>query len=88
MCVPGVSENKAIAVAKAFPTYSSLMTIFEDSNLAEKDIYTQEQQRTEGENFLSKSNNKFYFRLLQIFGFRDDPPMSFINKDLMKFEYF
>ena len=37
MCVPGVSENKAIAVAKAFPTYSSLMTIFEDSSLAEKD---------------------------------------------------
>ena len=37
MCVPGVSENKAIAVAKAFPTYSSLMTIFEDSSLSEKD---------------------------------------------------
>lgn len=62
--------------------------VHRESNLAEKDIYSSEQQRIEGENLLSKSNNKFYFRLLQIFGFRDHPPMSFINKDLMKFQYF
>ena len=37
MCVPGVSENKAIAVAKAFPTYTSLMMVFEDPKLQEKD---------------------------------------------------
>ena len=35
MCIPGVSENKAIAIAKAFPTYSSLMTVFEDQKLTE-----------------------------------------------------
>ena len=37
MCVPGVSENKAIAVAKVYPTYSSLMAVFEDTSLAERD---------------------------------------------------
>ena len=36
MCIPGVSENKAIAIAKAFPTYSSLMMVFEDQKLTEQ----------------------------------------------------
>ena len=30
MCIPGVSENKAIAIAKSFPTYNSLMVVFDD----------------------------------------------------------
>ena len=30
MCIPGVSENKAIAIAKVFPTYNNLMTVFDD----------------------------------------------------------
>ena len=37
MCIPGVSENKAIAIAKAFPTYNSLMTVFDRPHLPEKD---------------------------------------------------
>ena len=37
MCIPGVSENKAIAVAKAFPTYNSLMCVFDDPRSTEKD---------------------------------------------------
>ena len=37
MCIPGVSENKAIAIAKNFPTYNSLMTVFDDPTSTEKD---------------------------------------------------
>lgn len=37
MCIPGVSENKAIAIAKAFPTYNSLMTVFDRPHLPEND---------------------------------------------------
>jgi hypothetical protein len=33
MCVPSVSENKAIAIAKAYPTYSCLMTMLTDQTL-------------------------------------------------------
>ena len=36
MCVPGVSENKAIAIAKVFPTLDSLMNILQDSRQPEK----------------------------------------------------
>ena len=36
------------------------------------------------ENLLSKENNKYLFRLLQIFGFKDEPLLSFIDKDHMK----
>ena len=36
MCVPGVSENKAIAIAKVFPTLDSLYNVFSDSTVQEK----------------------------------------------------
>ena len=36
MCVPGVSENKAIAIAKVFPTLGSLMSLLADSSVPEK----------------------------------------------------
>lgn len=41
-----------------------------------------------GENLLSKRKNKHYFRLLQIFGFRDESLISFLDKDHMKKDYF
>ena len=37
MCIPGVSENKAIAIAKVYPNYNSLMTLFDDPTFQEKD---------------------------------------------------
>ena len=37
MCIPGVSENKAIAIAKVYPTYNNLMTLFDDPTQQEKD---------------------------------------------------
>lgn len=40
-----------------------------------------------GENLLSKRKNKYYFRLLQIFGFRDESLISFLDKISMKKEY-
>ena len=36
MCVPGVSENKAIAIAKVFPTLDVLMSMLSDGKLTEK----------------------------------------------------
>ena len=36
MSVPGVSENKAIAVAKVFPTLDSLMKMLSATNESEK----------------------------------------------------
>ena len=41
-----------------------------------------------GENLLSKRKNKYYFRLLQIFGFRDESLVSFIDKDEMKKQFY
>lgn len=37
MCVPGVSENRAIAIAKAIPTLDSLMAMLSDKKVLEKD---------------------------------------------------
>ena len=37
MCVPGVSENKAIAIAKVYPTLDSLMKLLGDQRLTEKE---------------------------------------------------
>ena len=34
---PRVSENKAIAIVEVFPTYNSLMLVFEDQSLPEKE---------------------------------------------------
>ena len=39
------------------------------------------------ENLFSERHNKYYFRLLQIFGFREESLLSFIDKDHMKNEY-
>ena len=36
MQVPSLSENKAIAIAKAFPTFNLLMQMFMDESLTEK----------------------------------------------------
>lgn len=38
-------------------------------------------------NPLSKQENKYAFKLLQIFGFRDESVFSFVDKDYMKFKY-
>ena len=40
-----------------------------------------------GENPMSKASNKYLFRLLQIFGFRDESLVSLIDKDHMKMLY-
>ena len=37
MCIPGVSENKAIGVARIFPTFKTLMEMFLDEKIPEKD---------------------------------------------------
>lgn len=37
MCIPTLSENKAIAIVKQFPTFNQLMTMFKDDTLSEKD---------------------------------------------------
>lgn len=37
-----------------------------------------------GENMFSKENNKYMFRLLQIFGFRDEKLVSLFDKDQLK----
>ena len=36
MCVPSVSENKAIAIAKVYPTLDSLMRLLTNEQLSEK----------------------------------------------------
>ena len=36
MCVPSISETKAIAIAKVYPTYKSLMDMLTDSTTDEK----------------------------------------------------
>jgi hypothetical protein len=36
MCVPSISETKAIAIAKAYPTYKCLMDMLTDATLDEK----------------------------------------------------
>ena len=36
MCIPGVSENKAIGLAKVYPTLKSLMELFLDDKIPEK----------------------------------------------------
>ena len=36
MCVPGLSENKSIAIARAYPTFDSLMTLMKNDTLTEK----------------------------------------------------
>lgn len=40
-----------------------------------------------GENLLAKEHNKYMFRLLQIFGFRNESMLSLVDKDLMKVRY-
>ena len=37
MCIPGVSENKAIALARVHPTLRALMEMFLDDKVSEKD---------------------------------------------------
>jgi hypothetical protein len=37
MCIPGVSENKAIGVVKVFPTLKVLMDMLEDKKMTEKE---------------------------------------------------
>ena len=37
MCIPGVSENRAIGVARIFPTFKSLMEMFLNEKVSEKD---------------------------------------------------
>jgi hypothetical protein len=37
MCIPGVSENKAIGLAKIYPTMHSLMEMLLDPKVTEKD---------------------------------------------------
>jgi hypothetical protein len=37
MCIPGVSENKAIGLVKVYPTLKTLMEMFLDPKIAEKD---------------------------------------------------
>lgn len=37
MCIPGLSENKAIAIARAYPTLHSLMTSLADQKISEKE---------------------------------------------------
>lgn len=49
----------------------------------EQDIF----QRECGENLMNKKNNRFLFKLLQIFGFRDESLLSFVDKDRMKKEF-
>ena len=39
-----------------------------------------------GKNLISEKNNKYFFRLLQIFGFRDESMLSFINKEQFKLD--
>ena len=41
MCIPGVSENKAIALARVFPTFSLLMELLCNVRIAEKDKLAQ-----------------------------------------------
>jgi hypothetical protein len=36
MCIPGVSENKAIGLARVYPTFKSLMEMFLDEKVPEK----------------------------------------------------
>ena len=36
MCVPAISETKAIAIAKAYPTYKLLLDMLTDLTLDEK----------------------------------------------------
>ena len=36
MCIPGVSENKAIAIAKTYPTVDSLMKLLSNKSITEK----------------------------------------------------
>lgn len=37
MCVPGISENKAVAIVKAYPTFNTLMAMLKDLNTTEKE---------------------------------------------------
>ena len=37
MCIPGVSENKAISVAEKYPTLNSLMDLLNDQQKTEKE---------------------------------------------------
>ena len=55
-----------------------------DFNTASSDYY---KGQCKGENMFSKDNNKYMFRLLQIFGFRDEKLLSLIDKDLLKVKY-
>ncbi|TNV77009.1 hypothetical protein FGO68_gene4673 [Halteria grandinella] len=41
MCIPGVSENKAIGLAKIYPTIKSLMDMFLDEKVPEKEKLAQ-----------------------------------------------
>ena len=41
MCIPGVSENKAIGLAKVYPTLKCLMDMLLDDKVAEKDKLAQ-----------------------------------------------
>ena len=37
MCIPSMSENKSIAIAKVYPTISELMDCLRDTSITEKD---------------------------------------------------
>ncbi len=37
MCIPGVSETKAIALARVYPTLQNLMELIVDEKLTEKE---------------------------------------------------
>jgi hypothetical protein len=37
MCIPGVSENKAIGLAKVYPTLNHLMELLKSKTMSEKD---------------------------------------------------
>jgi crossover junction endonuclease EME1 len=41
MCIPGVSENKAIGLAKMYPTMKSLMDMFLNEKVPEKEKLAQ-----------------------------------------------
>jgi len=45
------------------------------------------QEKKKGINLFSKKQNKHMFRLLQIFGYRNETMISFIDKDHMKMRY-
>lgn len=73
MCIPGVSENKAIGLAKVYPTLKTLMEMLQSRELTEKDKKARmrdiEVQHTIGDKSkkLGKAiADKIYFTLLSV----------------------